>query len=458
MTETISFNNLENVCRFCLSNEYELSPIAKPLELSYNKHCTTNLEHIMLVCIGVTVRSDDNLPKWICSQCIYQLLTSYSFREKCLESIKYLEQVKIKQESTLSQLDVNGLEKTTDNEQYCDYKGVDSDCDYKSSSNQVKCLEDGEKSGVQTLISKIGDTTNESNNSIFPFTCDICGFHLKTLKTVANHMKKVHVDKITNVSTAKSEQNPFECDICKNAYPNRKSIYRHKYRVHGLRKAKVKQEPKKRQKRLQICPICGVARREIRSHIATHSDARDYKCEICGLSIKNAENLKRHIRRVHSEERPYPCTICNVAFKTSTHLKRHNRKHTQERNYKCQYCHRSFIDAGTRDRHSNLHIQERSIECEFCGKLFMTHVGLNNHIGIHTLERKFKCGLGSCPQTFVNSSSASIHRRTHTINNLYHCSDCNVGFKELILLKMHLKKEGHHFDIVTSQKFEEKRE
>lgn len=68
------------------------------------------------------------------------------------------------------------------------------------------------------------------------------------------------------------------------------------------------------------------------------------------------------------------------------------------------------------------------------------------------------------PMTFCKASfrefkitfclTASIHRRTHTINNLYHCSDCNVGFKELILLKMHLKKEGHHFD-VPSQKFGE---
>lgn len=159
-----------------------------------------------------------------------------------------------------------------------------------------------ERSPLQSYgCSKTSGTSKDS--SIYPYTCDICGFNLKTLKTVAYHMKKVHIEKITNISTVKSEENPFECDICKNAYPNRKAIYRHKYRVHGLRKAKVKKEPKKRQKRLQICPICGVARREIRSHIATHSDARDFKCEICGMSIKNAENLKRHIRRVHSEER-----------------------------------------------------------------------------------------------------------------------------------------------------------
>lgn len=54
-----------------------------------------------------------------------------------------------------------------------------------------------------------------------------------------------------------------------------------------------------------------------------------------------------------------------------------------------------------------------------------------------------------------NCFTASIHRRTHTINNLYHCSDCNVGFKELILLKMHLKKEGHHFDVESLHKVNE---
>ncbi|KAJ6649432.1 Zinc finger protein [Pseudolycoriella hygida] len=440
MSDEIHIANFENACRFCLSNEFELSPIAKHLEVTYNKHGTSNLHHIIMVCIGITVQSDDNFPKWICSQCIYQLIESYSFREKCLESLKYLEEVKVKEEIRLTD-DADDLEKSANDDEDYNCKCDDSDYVYNvlPSAGSVDKLEN--------QVEQKAPFPGIKSSSSFRFTCDICGLHLKTLRTVAYHMKKVHIEKITNISTAKSELNPFECDICKNAYPNRKSIYRHKYRVHGLRKVKVKKEPKKRQKRLQICPICGVARREIRSHIATHSDSRDFKCDICGLSIKNAENLKRHVRRVHSEERPYPCTICNVAFKTSTHLKRHNRKHTQERNFECQYCHRTFIDAGTRDRHSILHIQERSIECEFCGKMFMTPVGLKNHIGIHTLEKKFPCGLGSCTQSFVNSSSASIHRRTHTINNLYHCSDCHVGFKELILLKMHLRKEGHHFNV-----------
>ncbi len=190
----------------------------------------------------------------------------------------------------------SNLQKATDNER--DYDCEDVDLDFKEEQPENVQPDTPIHSSELSKITPV----NKADSKL-PFTCDICGYHLKTLKTVANHMKKVHIEKITNISTAKSDQNPYECDICFNSYPNRKSIYRHKYRVHGLRKVKVKKEPKKRQKRLQICPICGVARREIRSHIATHSDARDYKCEICGLSIKNAENLKRHIRRVHSEER-----------------------------------------------------------------------------------------------------------------------------------------------------------
>lgn len=209
-------------------------------------------------------------------------------------------------------IDPINFQKTTDNEQNYDYKDDNIDCDYKESTSDE--TEEDNKILQKSPEQSIGYSktcTNNRNNSTFPFTCDICKFKLKSLKTVAYHMKKVHIEKITNISTQKSEDNPFECDICFNAYPNRRSIYRHKYRVHGLRKVKVKKEPKKRQKRLQICPICGVARREIRSHIATHSDARDFKCEICGMSIKNAENLKRHIRRVHSEERYVMKKLCS---------------------------------------------------------------------------------------------------------------------------------------------------
>ncbi len=54
MTEASVVTNLDNVCRFCLaSNEYDLSPITKDMELSYNKNYTTNLDHIILVSLTI---------------------------------------------------------------------------------------------------------------------------------------------------------------------------------------------------------------------------------------------------------------------------------------------------------------------------------------------------------------------------------------------------------------------
>lgn len=49
MCEIIQDTNFDNVCRLCLTNEFDLSPISKHLEVSYNKHNTTNLDHILLV-------------------------------------------------------------------------------------------------------------------------------------------------------------------------------------------------------------------------------------------------------------------------------------------------------------------------------------------------------------------------------------------------------------------------
>lgn len=320
------------------------------------------------------------------------------------------------------------LQKTSNDELYNKSDDIHYDYNGIASIEALNSVDKVEETLTAQLTDKYGKRpTSISTDPNFPFTCDICGFRLKSLKTVAYHMQKVHIEKMANISTAKSEQNPYECDICKNAYSTPKAIYRHKYRVHGLRKVKVKKEPRKRQKRLQICPICGLARREIRSHIATHSEARNFKCEICGMGIKNAENLKRHIRRVHSEIR---CVYVGKRERISFYLKIISFSlsgpiHAQSVTYHLRLrrtlsgitesTHRSgIINANTvivRSSMLELEIDTASftfksggklkmstrsrgkfniltaidlfifsIECEFCGKLFMTPVSPTSFI------------------------------------------------------------------------------
>lgn len=168
------------------------------------------------------------------------------------------------------------------------------------------------------------------NDTLFPYKCDICLSGLKSLESIKDHMEKFHIAG-NYLKRTVSAVNPLECEICRNGYPNRKSLSRHRIRVHGIIRShktiRTTSQPKSKSKvkRWQICPICGVMRKDMKCHIATHDPDRLFKCELCGMEfsslefrriwlfnifgryagsdLKTAVNLKRHLRRVHTEDR-----------------------------------------------------------------------------------------------------------------------------------------------------------
>lgn len=128
------------------------------------------------------------------------------------------------------------------------------------------------------------------NDTLFPFKCDICGSGLKTMDSIKDHMQKFHIDN-NFLKRNVTAENPLECEVCRNGYPNRKSLSRHRIRVHGIFKShkpirSTEPKMKSKVKRWQICPICGVMRKDMKCHIATHDSHRLFKCEICGNFLR----------------------------------------------------------------------------------------------------------------------------------------------------------------------------
>lgn len=126
------------------------------------------------------------------------------------------------------------------------------------------------------------------NDTLFPFKCDICGSGLKNIESIKDHMQKFHIDN-NYLKRSVDASNPFECEICRNGYKNRKSLSRHRIRVHGIFRSQrptrtAEPKTKSKVKRWQVCPICGVMRKDMKCHIATHESDRLFKCEICGTS------------------------------------------------------------------------------------------------------------------------------------------------------------------------------
>ena len=63
-----------------------------------------------------------------------------------------------------------------------------------------------------------------------------------------------------------------------------------------------------------------------------HEGRRDYKCESCSKSFKEAGTMKKHILRIHSVHGGKPTVQGN-------------------KNSKCESCGKSFFDASTLKRH-----------------------------------------------------------------------------------------------------------
>jgi uncharacterized Zn-finger protein len=79
----------------------------------------------------------------------------------------------------------------------------------------------------------------------------------------------------------------------------------------------------------------------------------------CTKRFARVDELKRH-QRTHSDVKQFVCDICSKGFTRSDHLMTHRRTHTGERPYPCSYCERRFARSDERNRHMKVHLRDRT--------------------------------------------------------------------------------------------------
>lgn len=135
-----------------------------------------------------------------------------------------------------------------------------------------------------------------------------------------------------------------------------------------------------------------------------------FQCDTCEATFTDYLEFHQH-NRTHGRER-YQCNVCEKWFSKRYHLKNHMAIHTMEKSFLCTLCPNKYTNQGNLDRHIRVfHKKEKRYECTECGKSFSQTTILRQHMTIHTDERNFACEI--CGKKFKAESYMLLHRNRH---------------------------------------------
>ncbi|ESO04608.1 hypothetical protein HELRODRAFT_99505 [Helobdella robusta] len=241
------------------------------------------------------------------------------------------------------------------------------------------------------------------------------------------------------------------------------------------------------------CASCGMAFNmfdQLRIHVRSHVQSRNYSCDVCGATFSHRSNLSRHklqhcaakkfqcdqcgkgftqksnlmshqsmvhyntgsdsvalstlsfsgrsgAERIHRKPKTHSCDICGKSFVSLTGLKNHGALHTGNRPFKCAICEKAFTLMSCLKTHMGTIHTDKKIYCELCGKTYQSEHYLKVHLRIHTGTKDFECEM--CSKRFIDMPSLKLHTRTHTGEKPFVCKMCARSFTQQSHLKTHMR-------------------
>lgn len=159
-------------------------------------------------------------------------------------------------------------------------------------------------------------------------------------------------------------------------------------------------------------------KRRTRTFEAAESDLDElqepitFECPVdgCGKVFDRKGTLNRHMAS-HSEERNFKCDVCDKAFKLKGELVRHYKSHTSKQ-FECTHpgCGKKFSFECNLERHiMTVHMGVKNFECPECKKDFAQPTDLERHLLVHTGERPFACRW--CDAKFKQQGHLQTHEK-----------------------------------------------
>lgn len=394
----------------------------------------------------------------ICSDCLSDLKTACSFKEKCLASNQFIKNINFQTKFQIF-----------DNDDFIDTNLFDDDyvtmTDLKpdfeellesSSKSQAESVSSFDSKGIQVdeLLSEEDknkkDKKINKNSKKLNVKCSICDEEFSGPSKLVAHSKEVHHD-----------FKPFKCNICTRSYQNPKALKVH-VRSHDPEKkfkcidcnagfhvkASLLSHSRIHSNEKFECDECNKAFSSLsyyKQHQETHKQESSGESFICTFSdchkkFTNRFSLRSHLSAVHSE-RKFFCNKCPSAFKNQQSLKVHSLKHSngESKLFQCHICGMSTKYRQHFQDHVLSHSAKRDLECFHCGKKFSKKSLLVCHMQIHLIERKFICNYVNCNKSFKTYNSFYAHKRKHQTRNVprFNCASCDKVFSSHSVLMSH---------------------
>jgi len=124
------------------------------------------------------------------------------------------------------------------------------------------------------------------HSSYKPYNCSKCTKSYKRKAELLEHEEMSH-----------SANFNYSCDKCGKQFYGKKNLALHM-------KTHYTEDEKK-----HVCNVCGYRFAKIKflkNHMTTHSDVRQFACEVCGARVKTRDTLKQHRKKLHNLLTPVP--------------------------------------------------------------------------------------------------------------------------------------------------------
>jgi KRAB domain-containing zinc finger protein len=267
-------------------------------------------------------------------------------------------------------------------------------------------------------------------------------------------------DKSFESSKIKLEIENHRCEICFKVFANKYYLKDHmrthqpkvqckicnkSLTVQSMKDHMRNHELKKHAKKFN-CDKCGkdfFLKRLLAFHLSTHLKFKNFKCEVCFLSLASKLNLRNHLRITHGiENQEFKCRKCSF---TSTNHKEALLHRSKEHNGNlCKICDKTFWRKKIFENHMQIHenIDTKRQSCKVCGMKFDSLRGFEIHFDrSHRNKTKTnECDL--CDKKFNMKLHLEIHKKTvHQTNRSYRCDLCAKTFKVKSSIQRHLIQE-----------------